>query len=584
MSDKIKKVPLCEMFEGKLNISESKETSKRKGVLNTVKGIFAQYSKNEKDLNRNGRAYKKSLWEKVLHSDYYKEMIENQCLFGEADHPEDRMSIHLPDISHCITKLEIKDDGFVYGEADILDTPAGRIVNTVVEYGSKIGMSTRAEGSVRYEGNAEVVNEDDYRFHTVDFVPMPSVVRARQSLVESANSTDPGYENMKEMCADIEKQISEMSITDLLSIKKIIEYLPNKESINKIIEKRLQSTGEQNTYSALEEAHFRLFEAEKSLEEVMSELNCSKQEVASLSQRIEELRTEVADILAQRIDEVDEEISKEAVQSVPSTVESPVIMESIKELNKLKKENAFLKLKLESANDDFESAKKENLELVEKIKSYNKVLDENKYLKIDIMKFNEACESENSKVEELNTSIESLNGQVTLLSKQNEELNLKLKDYEKIINMQNAIPSVAPSKEVPVVEEVKVSEPVVKAEPTVNVKPVLATPIPFQAPVTPVVPATVTTVQSENVVSSPIERPKLSSASLVFANGYASDTAKPVVITSSSTPVVETVVKPQAVPTTPIVEKRENIEVKNNPGNKSELLKGMLNNVFGNKK
>lgn len=57
---------------------EDKSSSKPPRVLKVVKGCVADFVRN-----RNGRIYPRQLWENVINSDYVKEMIEDNSLFGE---------------------------------------------------------------------------------------------------------------------------------------------------------------------------------------------------------------------------------------------------------------------------------------------------------------------------------------------------------------------------------------------------------------------------------------------------------------------------------------------------------------------
>ena len=52
-------------------------------------------------------------------------------------------------------EFHIDDDGYIRGVWDILNTPNGKILNTLCKYGTKIGISSRANGNVEedYDGN-----------------------------------------------------------------------------------------------------------------------------------------------------------------------------------------------------------------------------------------------------------------------------------------------------------------------------------------------------------------------------------------------------------------------------------------------
>lgn len=152
------------------SILEAKK-SNRPGVLKTIIAKITDYLPN-----RNGRIYPRKIWEKACNSDLVKEQVACNCFFGEANHPfDDRMDIDLTNVSHAISKLDIRDDG-VYGTIDILDTPSGGIIDKLLEYGSKIGISSRGCGSL---DDATNTVQDDYQLFAFDIVARPSVAAAR---------------------------------------------------------------------------------------------------------------------------------------------------------------------------------------------------------------------------------------------------------------------------------------------------------------------------------------------------------------------------------------------------------------------
>lgn len=155
-----------------------KSESKGPGILRRVKGCISDFKKN-----RNGRVYPRELWENVINSEYVNEMINSKSLFGEADHPVERNEISIQNISHAINKMWIDDEKEeVWAELDILDTPLGQLVSHLIEYGTKIGVSSRGAGEVTPNG---YVDPDTYKFFTIDIVARPSCAAARPSIVES---------------------------------------------------------------------------------------------------------------------------------------------------------------------------------------------------------------------------------------------------------------------------------------------------------------------------------------------------------------------------------------------------------------
>lgn len=172
------------MEDNLIQLDDTNKTSKLKGVLGTLKGVFADM----KHPTRNGRLYNRECWEKALNSDDVKEKLETRTMFGELDHPEDRLETLQERAAIVVTKLEMDDkNGVVNGEADILDTPFGRILKTFVDAGVKVGISSRGSGeevaSSITEGN-EIV-PDTFYLETFDVVALPAVKKARLELVES---------------------------------------------------------------------------------------------------------------------------------------------------------------------------------------------------------------------------------------------------------------------------------------------------------------------------------------------------------------------------------------------------------------
>ena len=124
----------------------SPEDQKRRGILGRLKGIIADFKRP----TRNGRIYGESLWDKVFDDDITKEKIENRCMFGEFEHPTDgRSTIDPQKIAVCLAEQPKKDNkGHLIGVFDVLDTPCGQILKTLLDYGTTVGISSRGQGEI----------------------------------------------------------------------------------------------------------------------------------------------------------------------------------------------------------------------------------------------------------------------------------------------------------------------------------------------------------------------------------------------------------------------------------------------------
>lgn len=164
------------------------EEQAKRGILGRLVGIIADY----KNPTRNGRKYSEKLWEKVFDDDIMKEKIANRCCFGELGHPEDRTEIDMSKIAICLAEVPKKgSDGNLHGVFDILDTPNGRILKALCDYGCNIGISSRGSGDLYYdETGSEAVDPSTYECECWDAVLLPAVKTARLKYVTESLNND----------------------------------------------------------------------------------------------------------------------------------------------------------------------------------------------------------------------------------------------------------------------------------------------------------------------------------------------------------------------------------------------------------
>ena len=149
-------------------ITEQKDNGKKNYK---IKGIFMQADIK----NRNGRVYPMEVLEKEVRR-YNKEQIKENRAFGELGHPEGP-TINLERASHMITDLYPDGKNFI-GEAKILSTPMGKIVENLMEDGAKLGVSSRGMGSLNQKNGANYVRNDFYLATAADIVADPSAPNA----------------------------------------------------------------------------------------------------------------------------------------------------------------------------------------------------------------------------------------------------------------------------------------------------------------------------------------------------------------------------------------------------------------------
>lgn len=369
------KKPLHEVYWSKLKLVESNSVNEstdnsgnNAGVLGTVEGPFAEIENK----NRNNRVYSKELWEGVINSGYVKEMMDNRTLLGEGDHPEDRFEISIPEVSHSITDLWLDEtNNLVMGRADILDTPVGNIVYTLVEYGSKIGISSRAAGSLKEVNGVQKVVEDDYTFFTFDFVPNPGFKTSRLDKREDqtaniAASNDRVNENedidFESMRDELLEKIESLKEENISAVESVIKSIAEKDEnynvlIDKVEEKKesfqdkKDNSGQENTYSLLEESYRKVYKLEEENSSLKEQNKDLEDEVNSLSNELKKAR-------------------KDAMDEVNSSIYKEELTETRKKLDKTR---ALVKdLKRKDDRDKLSESKLERLK-EEKTEYENKV-------------------------------------------------------------------------------------------------------------------------------------------------------------------------------------------------------------------
>ena len=156
---------LKELSDFTYDHEEVKKTVKDGGPL-IVTGVLQRGD----TLNQNGRVYPVDIL--AAQVDYYKKLVEERRAVGELDHADEPV-VNLKNASHVITEIWMEPDGVVKGKVEVLDTPMGLILQTLIKANIKVGISSRALGSLEESVDGDVV-QDDLHLICWDFVSEPS--------------------------------------------------------------------------------------------------------------------------------------------------------------------------------------------------------------------------------------------------------------------------------------------------------------------------------------------------------------------------------------------------------------------------
>jgi hypothetical protein len=145
-----------------------------------LEGVFAELDK----LNRNSRIYTKE--EYLKHLQYLRDDIrKGEPLLGELDHPEDRFEVKLKEASHRIIDIWYDQaKNVVMGKIELLNTPNGKLAQSIVDQGIPLHISSRAAGTVNSDNTVSI-----QQIYTYDLVCKPGFAGAVLHRVnESANT------------------------------------------------------------------------------------------------------------------------------------------------------------------------------------------------------------------------------------------------------------------------------------------------------------------------------------------------------------------------------------------------------------
>lgn len=165
-----------------LNLSESNVSTR--GGLTKFRGKFQE----AEAVNKNKRMYPYDVLNENIGR--LQEAINDRRLVGELDHPTDSI-IHFANTSHVVTKLWWEGNTLM-GEGDILNTPSGMILKSLIDGGVKVGISSRGVGNGKVNEDGILVIGESYKLITFDAVADPSTFAAFQEKVVSKHENFNG--------------------------------------------------------------------------------------------------------------------------------------------------------------------------------------------------------------------------------------------------------------------------------------------------------------------------------------------------------------------------------------------------------
>jgi len=195
------------------------ETSRNAPSSLFIKGPYMM----AEDVNRNNRRYPLDELTKEVDR-YITEMVEPGRAMGELNHPT-TADVDLERACHMVT--EIKQDGNIfYGKSKILTTPCGLIVRSLINDGVKVGMSSRALGTLEEGSTSNTVR--NLKLVAIDCVADPSfpkafvngILESKQWVVGEDGEFETVYDNFEKAISKLPRKEADQFLTE-----RIIEFL-----------------------------------------------------------------------------------------------------------------------------------------------------------------------------------------------------------------------------------------------------------------------------------------------------------------------------------------------------------------------
>ena len=184
---------VCGNANKALKLNESESTRERY----ILEGLFAGPFGVE---NRNKRIYQVD--EYLKHLQYLRDDIKNgEPLLGELDHPDDRFEVKMKEVSHRILDLWYdKASNTIQGKLELLNTPNGKLAQSLVDQGIPLHISSRAAGSVNPDKTVSI-----QQIYTFDLVCKPGFANAVLHRVNESENQQEYTDDVKQFLAESER-------------------------------------------------------------------------------------------------------------------------------------------------------------------------------------------------------------------------------------------------------------------------------------------------------------------------------------------------------------------------------------------
>ena len=344
---------VCGNAKSALKLNESESTSERY----ILQGLFAGPFGVE---NRNKRIYQVD--EYLKHLQYLRDDIKKgEPLLGELDHPDDRFEVKLHDVSHKVIDIWYdKASNTIQGKIELLNTPNGKLAQSLVDQGIPLHISSRAAGSVNSDKSVSI-----QQIYTFDLVCKPGFAGAVLHRVNESEDTTEYTDDVKQFLAESEKMESmnaapqfgisneDLNITEVAAdvklreeAKEISENNNNNDMINN------ENTNSQVSEESVVENSELVEKEDKKEEEIdNNEKESDENDENKDKEDTEDAGVEIVSVRAETSSDNDEEVEIEDVKAEDSDENKDSDEEEKSDEDSEKEENADEKSESEETSE-----------------------------------------------------------------------------------------------------------------------------------------------------------------------------------------------------------------------------------------
>lgn len=149
---------------------------------------------------------------------YIQEMVNPGRAMGELNHPSSP-DVNLDRACHLVTELVEEGDMF-FGKSKVLSTPCGMILRSLINDGVKVGVSTRALGSLKENREYNLV--ENMYLVAIDAVADPSypkafvngILESKSFVVDQEGRFEELYDNFEKSILKIPKKDADVYLRE----------------------------------------------------------------------------------------------------------------------------------------------------------------------------------------------------------------------------------------------------------------------------------------------------------------------------------------------------------------------------------